>query len=189
MSHWYPALSRLSPTLRRLLHPLQDVLIFFALLLGFHFLYVWWAEGLEYRPIEPQVLWLFERVSDMLLRQSLWVLQALPGVEVVQQGQSIHLANGEGYVSVVPECTSLKQWMHWMVIMAFFPGPWKHKLWYIPAGILIIHGVNIFRITGLTLVQIPFPGHFHFFHDYFFKTLFYLVIFGMWVVWVERFRR
>jgi hypothetical protein len=35
--------------------------------------------------------------------------------------------------------------------------------------------------------MIPFPSHFDFFHDYFFKTLFYLFIFLMWMIWVEKF--
>lgn len=172
----------------KLLHPLKDILLFLALLFGFHFIYIGWSQGLEFWPIEGQVLGLFEWVSNGLLKQSVWVLQALD-VDVVLVDQTIYANNNEAYVSVVPECTTLKQWMHWIVIMVFFPGPWRHKLWYIPLGIGVIHLTNIFRITGLTLIQFPFPNGFHFFHDYFFKTLFYAVIFLMWVFWNEKMRR
>jgi exosortase/archaeosortase family protein len=70
--------------------------------------------------------------------------------------------------------------------MVFFPGPWKHKLWYIPLGIGVIHLTNVFRITGLLLIQYPFPNGFDFFHNYVFKTLFYAVIFLMWAFWNEK---
>ena len=83
------------------------------------------------------------------------------------------------YVNVAPECTSLKQWLHWVFLMLLFPGPWKHKLWYIPLGLVIIEWVNVIRVVGITLCMIPFPGHFDFFHDYVFKTMFYLFIFIM----------
>jgi exosortase/archaeosortase family protein len=75
------------------------------------------------------------------------------------------------------------------VIMIFFPGPWKHKLWYIPTGILVIHLTNLVRIAGLAILRLPFPDpkFFHFFHDYIFKTFFYVVIFLMWYIWYEKF--
>jgi len=176
------------PKLPQRLLPLRDILIFFALLFSFHFIYLGWSKGLEYWPFEAQVAWLFGWVANGLLKQSIWILQAL-SIDVVLIGQTIYANNYEAFVSVVPECTTLKQWMHWIVIMTFFPGPWKHKLWYIPLGILVIHLTNLFRITGLTLIQFPFPNGFHFFHDYFFKTLFYAVIFLMWVVWNEKIRK
>jgi exosortase/archaeosortase family protein len=91
------------------------------------------------------------------------------------------------YVRVTPECTSLKQWMHWIFLMLLFPGPWKHKLWYIPLGLVVIHFVNVWRIFGLGLTLIPWPMQFNMFHDYFFRPIFYLIIFLMWLIWAEFF--
>jgi exosortase/archaeosortase family protein len=90
-------------------------------------------------------------------------------------------------IDVEPGCTSLKQWVHWIVLMVLFPGPWKHKFWYIPLGVIVIHFVNLIRITGLVLVSIPWSDHIDFFHDYVFKTFFYLMIFLMWLIWVTKF--
>ena len=72
-----------------------------------------------------------------------------------------------------------------LFLMLLFPGPWKAKLWFIPLGLVVIHFVNVFRIFGLGLTLIPWPAYFDQFHDYFFKTIFYFIIFLMWVVWVE----
>ncbi len=70
--------------------------------------------------------------------------------------------------------------------MVLFPGPWKHKLWYIPAGLVIIEWTNVVRICGVLMMQIPWPNSFHLSHDYIFKVFFYFVIFLMWTLWVEK---
>jgi exosortase/archaeosortase family protein len=106
--------------------------------------------------------------------------------------------DGWARVIIAPECASLKQWMHWLFLMILFPGPWKHKLWYIPAGLVIIEWTNVIRICGILLMQIAWPNinihlmgqdinTFHLAHDYIFKFFFYFVIFLMWMLWVEKF--
>ena len=108
----------------------------------------------------------------------------------VSADRLIATPNSEGgwaRVIVAPECASLKQWMHWIFLMVLFPGPWKHKLWYIPAGLVIIEWTNVIRICGILMMQIPWPNSFHIAHDYIFKVFFYLIIFLMWVLWVEKF--
>ena len=74
--------------------------------------------------------------------------------------------------------------------MLIFPGPWKHKAWFIPAGLVIIEWTNVVRICGILIAQIPWPGPntFHIAHDYVFKAFFYFIIFLMWVLWVEKFK-
>jgi len=67
-----------------------------------------------------------------------------------------------------------------------FPGPWKKKLWFIPLGIAIIHLTNVLRIVGLAIVMNNWPWHFNFSHDLIFRPIFYVVIFALWLIWVER---
>ena len=173
------------------LKPLFDTGIFAILLFASHYLYIWWANSGFY-PFAQQVDQLFVFASDILFNQSAWIVKNIFHLNHTTDGQTIWVVtnNGDwGYVEVSPGCTSLKQWMHWIFIMALFPGPWKHKLWYIPMGVIVIHFVNIIRIVGLSLAIIPWPQHFNFFHDYIFKTFFYFMIFLMWVVWEEKFNR
>ncbi|HMM12735.1 MAG TPA: hypothetical protein PKE03_11635 [Bacteroidales bacterium] len=172
------------------LAPLRNVLLFAFLLMSFHYFYLWWSARGFY-PLARQVDDLFQYASDILFRQSVWILKNIFGTNIITDVQTIWVTTSTGqwgYVDVSPGCTSLKQWLHFIFIMLFFPGSWKHKLWYIPAGILVLHGVNIIRIVGLTLTLIPWSHHFNFFHDYIFKTFFYLLIFVMWVIWVEYFQ-
>jgi len=166
-----------------------DVVLFILLIFSFHFLYLAW-QALDFFPIAGLIDKLFVSASDMLFNQSCWVLEHIFGVDIITYEHAIGVINCNdtySFVNVAPECTSLKQWLHWLFLMLIFPGPWKHKLWYIPLGLVIIEWINVVRVVGITLCMIPFPAHFDFFHDYFFKTLFYFFIFIMWLIWVEKF--
>ncbi|MBN2639958.1 MAG: hypothetical protein JXR65_12820 [Bacteroidales bacterium] len=171
---------------------LRYVGLFALLLFGFHFLYLLWAEQLHFFPLKEQVNQLFNRASLLLFDQSVWVLNHIFHLDfyTTLSDQTIHIKtihNQVAYVSVEPGCTSLKQWMHWLFLMLLFPGPWKHKLWYIPLGLIIIEWINVFRIVGLSLSMVSYSAHFHFLHNYIFKTFFYFMIFLMWVFWLELF--
>jgi len=159
---------------------------FFVLLFSFHFIYLFWSGNLGFYPLKDQVYELFNKASALLLSQSVWTLNMLH-VKTEVVGQTIYVNAHKGYVGVSPGCTSLKQWMHWLFLMLLFPGPWKHKLWFIPLGLVMVEFINVLRIVGLALVVIPWPNQFGFFHDYFFRPVFYLLIFLMWVAWVEWF--
>jgi len=87
---------------------------------------------------------------------------------------------------IIWACSGLKQAYIYFCIIAFSRGPWLKKLWYIPLGLLIVYFFNIFRITVIVACIDQHPNWFEFLHLYFFKYLFYGVIFGMWVYWEEK---
>ena len=167
-----------------------DVGLFFILIFSFHILYSLWNLKLDYWPIKGFVDKLFAYSSALLFDQSTWTLEHIFHFDFFTKDQTIWFLNNEGTysaVSVAPECTSLKQWMHWLFLMLIFPGPWKHKAWYIPLGLVIIEFTNVVRVVGIILFLKPFPHHFDLAHDYIFKVMFYVVIFLMWVIWTEKF--
>ena len=169
-----------------------NVGLFFLLILSFHFLYLGWQQLLNYWPVADAVYRLMVWSVDMVFSQSCWVLDHIFHIDIttVSEERLIATINKEGgwaRVVIAPECASLKQWMHWIFLMVLFPGPWKHKMWYIPAGLVIIEWTNVVRICGVLMMQIPWPNSFHLAHDYIFKVFFYLVIFLMWMLWVEKF--
>jgi len=169
-----------------------NVGLFIVLIISFHFLFLVWQKLLGYWPVTDAVDQLMLWSVNLVYRQSCWVLDEVLHIDIVTIGSKRLIAalNNEGgwaIVTIATECASLKQWMHWLFLMLLFPGPWKHKLWYIPAGLVIIEWTNVVRICGILLLQIPFPNSFHIAHDYIFKIFFYLVIFLMWMLWVEKF--
>lgn len=167
-----------------------NVGLFILLIFSFHFLYLGW-QALDYWPIKRQIDALMVWSVDLVYSQCCWVLDHVFRIDIttVSPRRLIATPNNEGgwaRIIVAPECASLKQWLHWIFLMVLFPGPWKHKLWYIPAGLVIIEWTNVVRICGVLMMQIPWPNSFHLSHDYIFKVFFYFVIFLMWTLWVEK---
>lgn len=151
-----------------------DVGLFIVLIFSFHFIYLGW-QAINFWPVKSLVDDLFESASSLLFDQSCNVLENVFGLDIITIDRTIGTMNNEGrysFITVAPECTSLKQWLHWLFLMLIFPGPWKHKLWYIPLGLVIIEWINVVRVTGILLLMIPFPNSFSFSHDYLFKTFF-----------------
>ena len=167
-----------------------DVGLFFVLIFSFHLIYNLWNFKLDYWPVKGGVERLFAWASALLFDQSTWTLEHIFDIDFFTQGKSIIFLNNEdtySAVTVAPECTSLKQWMHWLFLMLLFPGPWKHKAWYIPAGLVIIEFTNVVRIVGIALFLRHYPHDFALAHDVIFKVMFYVVIFLMWALWNDRF--
>lgn len=168
-----------------------NVGLFIVLIISFHFLYLGW-QAIGYWPVTSWVNDLMVWSVNLLYGQCCWVLEHVFRIDIttINAQRLIAAVNKEGgwaRVIVAPECASLKQWLHWIFLMAIFPGPWKHKLWYIPAGLVVIEWTNVVRVCGILLMQIPWPNSFHIAHDYIFKVFFYFIIFLMWVLWVEKF--
>ena len=179
-----------------------NVGLFIILIISFHYLYLGW-QALDYWPVGKLVYKLMLWSVDLVYSHSCWVLDHIFRIDITTFSgtrliTAIDSKGGLARVVIAPECASLKQWMHWLFLMILFPGPWKHKLWYIPVGLVIIEWTNVVRICGILLMQIAWPDiHIHLFgndintfhlaHDYIFKLFFYLIIFLMWMLWVEKF--
>lgn len=169
-----------------------DVGLFIVLIMSFHFLYLGW-QALGYWPIKGTIDKLMLWAVDMAYNQSCWVLENIFNLDLTTMSdiRLIATPNSDGgwaRAIIAPECASLKQWLHWLFLMLLFPGPWKHKAWFIPAGLVIVEWTNVIRICGVLMMQIPWPNSFRLAHDYIFKVFFYLVIFLMWMIWVECFK-
>ena len=180
-----------------------NVGLFILLIISFHYLYLGW-QALDYWPVKSTVDALMVWSVDLLYGQCCHVLDHVFHFDIttISAERLITMLNKEGgwsRVIIAPECASLKQWLHWLFLMILFPGPWKHKLWYIPAGLVVIEWTNIIRVCGILLMQVQWPNihlrfggqvidTFHLAHDYVFKLFFYLVIFLMWMLWVELFK-
>lgn len=102
-----------------------DVGLFLTLIFSFHILYVIWEGPLDFWPIKGTVDKLFGWASRLLFNQSTYTLDHVFRMDFFTKGQSIIFENyHDSYsaVTVAPECTSLKQWLHWLFLMLLFPG-------------------------------------------------------------------
>ena len=162
---------------------LRHIAIFLVILFGFHFFY-----NIFLRPLITNEaynhLWVF--LQQVLYSHSTWVLENIIGYNFVKDGFFITFPS-YGSILVDETCSPTKWLMHFLVLMLIFPGPWKHKAWFIPAGLVIVHLVSVTRIVGLTIVYLNIPQHWDLFHNYVFRPFFYAMLFLVWVLWVEVF--
>lgn len=168
------------------LQPIVDVLTFALIIYFFHWL--WWNGGLKAFLREFAF---FSETENFLAHQvflpASWLVEHVLGYPVQKGHNTLHFANN-GYVAVEGSCSGLKQFYQWTVLMLLFPGPWKKKLWYIPLGLVVIHLNNILRIVILSVVVVHWPQHWDFIHMWILRPFFYVVIFALWVIWVEEFK-
>jgi len=123
-----------------------------------------------------------QQVSDSVY----FILHRILGMDVRMNDFIFRFDTGET-IRIVWGCSGVKQMFIFTVIMLFSYGSWKHKLWFIPLGILICHGINIVRILVLGLIAYRYPAQLDLFHTYIFKYVFYGIIFLIWLVWNEKF--
>lgn len=167
------------------LEVLKDVFLFIVITLVIHFAWRYWANSLSYAPIKEVIDGLQDWLASIVFKQSTWFIANIMGTPITLIEKTMYFAN-QGYMQINHSCSGLKQILQFVLLMMVFPGLWKRKLWFIPLGIMLIHLTNLFRVIGLSWVIIRFPDYWDFSHDNIFRPFFYVVIFTMWVWWVEK---
>jgi len=168
--------------------PLYDTFLFIVIILAFHLFFRAWANWFHFWPIYDLTMQLQNSLATQVFEQSVWFNRHILGLEMVINEQSMFFP-GHGYITINASCSGFKQFLQFIVLMLVYPGPWKHKTWFIPVGVFIVHLTNLFRIVGLSVVTINWPEYWQFSHDNIFRPFFYVVMFFMWVLWVEKFRK
>ncbi|MGE5424347.1 MAG: archaeosortase/exosortase family protein [Syntrophothermus sp.] len=167
---------------------IKDIAIFVFLTFVIHYVYRFWMIQYDFRILGIQVItpgleaW-FARVVFLM---NYWIMNLFSSFTV--QDNVFVFANGYS-LEVTFGCSGIKQILQFVVLMMIFPGPWKHKLWYIPMGAVIVFLVNVLRILLLCVVMNYLPRYFNFTHDYPLRVIFYVVIFILWGIWNEKFNR
>lgn len=95
--------------------------------------------------------------------------------------------DGSNGVWVGSNCNAITLFALFAVFIIAYPGNQKHKVWFIPAGIVAIHVLNILRVVALALTANYFPEYLNFNHTYTFTFLVYAFIFLLWMIWVNHF--
>lgn len=163
-----------------------DVSLFVIITYTFHLLFRFFAADIMSLPfIFASGNWLAGFVYDV----SLWIDQNILRMTIIpRSGNSMVFSNGAG-LYVNNSCSGLKQFYQVIVLFVLFPGPWRHKLWFIPMSCFVMFVTNVFRIVVLSVLQSIQPDYFEFVHTWVLRPFFYVVVFGLWILWVEKFRK
>jgi len=111
------------------------------------------------------------------------------GHEVVTYGKTIKIIDNFHTSGVFLDrgCMGRNVLLAFSVMILALPGPFKHKLWYLPSGLIILTFVNVLRISGLAYINKCCPDYSDINHYLFFKLAAWTVIFILWYVWIKKF--
>jgi exosortase family protein XrtF len=99
---------------------------------------------------------------------------------------SLLLMSGHPAVIVGIPCNGLVLYALFGGFVLAFPGPWRRKLWFVPAGIALIWLLNVVRVAALAINHHYAHKSVDFNHHYTFTFVVYGCIFGLWMLWAKR---
>ena len=194
------------------LRPYADVIIFMITLFAANYFWKWTVSGDENGDLVTWLGWdvtaLFEFMACHIARVVYWLVSLFRDTAFMADEHTIRFVGGTG-TSIIWGCTAIKQSFIWLCLIAtvrpwivrfspftFHFSPFTFhfspftlaKLLYIPLGWACCYAFNILRIFLITLLIEHHPEWFHMLHDYIFKYLFYGMLFGLWVIFVEKIR-
>ena len=94
---------------------------------------------------------------------------------------------GGSHLWIGDPCNGLGLFAVFSLFVLAYPGPWRHKAWFVPMGLLTIHFINALRIVALCIVVTIDYELLNFNHDYTFYVVIYGWVFLLWWVWVRFF--
>ena len=182
------------------LSPYKDVIIFMVTLLVANYFWKWTMVGDEDGDMVTWFGWditaPFEWMACHIASAVYWLVSLFRDTAYMVGDHTIRFESGSG-TSIIWGCTGIKQSFIWLWLIATVPPfRWQlstikyqvSKLWYIPIGWICCYAFNILRIFLITLFIEFHPDWFHALHDYIFKYAFYAMLFGLWVIFVEKIR-
>ena len=147
------------------------VLAFYGL---WYVLYDLWLlpDGTLDRWLSLNVAWMSGGLLDLL------------GFGAAVDGRSIVLPGVRG-VRIANGCNGLSTLGLFVGFVLAYPGSARRRLWFIPLGVLAIYATNVGRIIVMLLAQKYWPAAFDPLHGFGLTTIFYVVVFGLWVAWAN----
>lgn len=163
---------------------LIDVALFMIITYGFHLLYNSFKDEITSIPfVQLMQLWLADVAFDI----SFWINESIFKIKVTALSDNVMLFLNSWSMQINETCSAFKQFYQVLVLFLLFPGQWKHKLWFIPMSMIVMFLTNIFRIVVLSIILNWKPEYFEFNHDWILRPFFYVILFLLWVWWVECF--
>lgn len=176
----------------KLLHQLRtyrSVIYFMLVVVSAHF---FWKFSIDGTDTDTTIgLWGFDISKPFLVLTShvaqvvAFILQSI-GFEIKTYANNVIQHTNNTAVRIVWSCTGLKQAFIFTCLIGLYKGEFFKKLWFIPLGLLVVYLINIIRITSISALVKFFPNQFELMHEYIFKYLFYVALFGLWVLWDEK---
>lgn len=95
--------------------------------------------------------------------------------------------NGKWVARIIEGCNAVSIMVLFVSFIIAFTGKFKPTLFFILGGLFVIHIFNIIRIALLAAAIFHYPEQEHWLHGVVFPLVIYGVVFGLWLIWVNKF--
>ncbi len=155
---------------------LKSFFWYFILFLFYQFILV------PYTSFDQWVIRLLIKCSEILLLAFGPTFSSLQNTEM----QVLGLDGSTGVWIGVP-CNGISLMGLFSVFILAYPGKTTHKILFITSGLILIFIYNCLRICALAYLSKYHPAWLMFNHTYTFTATAYLMVFGLWMLWIKRF--
>ena len=156
---------------------IRFLVIGFLLYLSWLALYEWWIHPMK---------WVDMAVVNNTLDISQKILEWM-GYSVIRLESRMIGIEGTPGLFIGDSCNGIALFALFSIFIIAFPGRIIYKIIFIPAGILLIHSLNILRVIILAVIEIYSYEWTAFNHTYTFTIFIYAAIFLLWLLWVNKF--
>lgn len=156
---------------------------FLGIYLAGNVLYGWYIESYDSRRADA--------VTRLATEQTSWVLNAFgehTSCTLDTTRPTVSLENaGDRVLNVYEGCNGINVMIVFAAFVVAFGGPPRYLVWFLLAGVVVIHLANIGRISLLYHTALSFRAYFYYVHKYFFTAILYLIVFILWAIWIFKF--
>ncbi len=149
------------------------------------FLYQIYLNQFDKETFEPDGL------TTLVAENTAWALKLLDYDVRIPRHESeqsyVLFVGDDSVVRIIEGCNAVSVIILFVSFIIAFSGRLSKTLLFIAAGILLMHVLNILRIIGLILGLVYYPEYESLLHDIIFPLFIYGVVFGLWVVWINKF--
>ncbi len=170
---------------------IKDVALLSVATIVFHFIY--WTSDMSAWIFGAYTNDVYDFFKIIAFKGSNIMLKNLTDISYYIGGTTYYfydlLPNGDKSVvstmEVSVDCSGVKQLLQFLLIMVLCRGVWWGKGVYFLIGSVSILFFNAVRIFVLTYVFAANPDIFQSIHDWIARPMMYMVIFMLWLVWIE----
>jgi len=111
------------------------------------------------------------------------------GYKLIYNQRNIIISGTQG-LFLANHCLGIAPMVIFAGFILAYKGKWIHKLWYIPAGILFIYGINVLRMLALAQTEVCCSMiYFELAHSWVYLFLSYGMFFLLVALWMNVFSR
>lgn len=165
----------------------RAVLLFLLKTVAVYLLWKIFTYSMEHIPaLTPHWDAFRDRMGEGLAQTTRFIVCDLLGYEGQAYGRVFQIEGCNG-IAIKNSCIGLSAMVIFAGLITVYPGPWKHKLWYIPLGMLLVQASNLFRLAGLAILQKHSSEAFvRFNHGYTYVIITYSFIFFLLLHWLNK---